>query len=115
MSVLSRLLARLALALGLMVVVGWPAIATVQEASRAWALRHDTVPASGASLDQAGSAAMLRDSGAIARPLRLAIETVSLVAITEAICVPLGILLALFLFRTDAWGQIGRASCRERV
>jgi iron(III) transport system permease protein len=104
-SVLSRLLARLALALGLMVVVGWPAIATVQEASRAWALRLDTVPASGASLDQAGSTAMLQDSGAIARPLRLGIETVSLVAITEAICLPLGILLALFLFRTDAWGR----------
>jgi iron(III) transport system permease protein len=104
-SVLSSLLGRLALALGLMVVVGWPAIATIWEASRAWALRHDTVPASGASLDQAGSAAMLRDSGAIARPLRLGIETVSLVAITEAICLPLGILLALFLFRTDAWGR----------
>ena len=105
MSVLSRLLARLSLALALMVVVGWPAIATVQEASRAWASRPDTLPASGASLDQVGSAAILRDSGAIARPLRLAIETVSLVAITEAICLPLGILLALFLFRTDAWGR----------
>ena len=41
----------------------------------------------------------------MARPLRLAIETVSLVAATVAIALPLGILLALFLFRTDAWGR----------
>ena len=88
-----------------MVVVGWPAIATVREASRAWMLRHDTVPATGASLDQAGSAAMLRDSGQIARPVRLAIETVSLVAATVAIALPVGILLAFFFFRTNVWGR----------
>ena len=105
MSVFSRLVSRFALALTLLAVIGWPTIATVREASRAWALRHDTVPASGASLDQAGSAALLRDSGLIARPLRIGIETVSLVAATEAICLPLGILLGLFLFRTDAWGR----------
>ena len=54
---------------------------------------------------QAGSAAMLRDTGGMARPLRLAIETVSLVAATEAIVLPLGIVLAFFLFRTDVWGR----------
>ena len=63
------------------------------------------MPATGASLDQAGSAAMLRDTGGMARPLRLAIETVSLVAATEVIALPLGILLAFFLFRTDVWGR----------
>jgi iron(III) transport system permease protein len=88
-----------------MVIVGWPAIATVREASRAWVLRRDTLPASGASLDQASSAAMLEDSRRIGRPLRLAIDTVLLVVATEAIALPPGILLALFLFRTDAWGR----------
>ena len=63
------------------------------------------MPATGTSLDPVGSAAMLRESGGMARPLRLAIETVSLVAATEAIALPLGIVLALFLFRTDAWGR----------
>jgi iron(III) transport system permease protein len=104
-SVLSSLLARLALALALMVIVGWPAIATVREASRAWMLRDDIVPATGISLDQAGSAALLRDSGQIARPLRLAFETLRLVAATEAIALPIGMLLAFLLFRTDAWGR----------
>ena len=88
-----------------MAVVGWPAIATVREAARAWRSCRDIVPATGTALDPAGSAAMLRDTGGMARPLRLAIETVSLVAATEAIALPLGIVLALFLFRTDAWGR----------
>jgi iron(III) transport system permease protein len=88
-----------------MVVVGWPALATVREASRAGALYYDTVPATGTALDLAGSAALLRDSGGMARPLRLATETVSLVTVTEAIALALGIPLALLLFRTDAWGR----------
>jgi iron(III) transport system permease protein len=91
--------------MALMAVVGWPAIATVTEAARAWALSRGTVPASGASLDSAASAEMLQDTGGMARPLRVAIETVSLVAATEAIALPVGTLLALFLFRTDAWGR----------
>ena len=105
MTVISRLLARLALALALAVVVGWPAVATVREARRAWTLRPDTVPATGNSLDPTGSTALLGENGGIARPLTLAIETVTLVAATLAIALPLGIVLAVFLFRTDAWGR----------
>jgi iron(III) transport system permease protein len=93
------------LAFALMAVVGWPAFATVREAVRAQALSRDVVPATGAALDAVGSAEMLRDTGELARPLRLAVETISLVAATEAIALPLGIVLALFLFRTDAWGR----------
>jgi iron(III) transport system permease protein len=102
---ISSVLARAALALALLAVVGWPAIATVREAARAWALRHDTVPAVGTALDSAGSAALLRDTGGIPRPVRLALETISLVTLTEAIALPLGIVLAIFVFRTDAWGR----------
>jgi iron(III) transport system permease protein len=102
---ISGSLARVALGLALLVVVGWPAIATVREASRAWVLDQQTLPASGSSLDLAGSTNLLRDSGGLARPLRLAAETVGLVVATEAIALPVGIVLALFLFRTDAWGR----------
>jgi iron(III) transport system permease protein len=88
-----------------MAVVGWPAIAMIQEASRAWAHSRYALPASGTSLDLAGSTDLLRDNGRIARPFRLALETAGLVAATEAIALPFGVLLALFLFRTDASGR----------
>src|SRR5262249_54064709 len=58
-----------------------------------------------AALDPAGSAEILRETRGMARPVRLALETTRLVAATEAIALPLGILLALFLFRTDVWGR----------
>ena len=41
----------------------------------------------------------------MARPLWLAIETASLVALTEMIALPLGIALAFFVCRTDIWGR----------
>ena len=106
MSVLSRLLARLALALALMVVVGWPAVATVREASTGLAAatryhaRDGRVARSGGFR---GHCCETRAGWPGRR--RLAIETVSLVAATVAIALPLGIVLALFLFRTDAWGR----------
>ncbi len=56
-------------------------------------------------LDQAGSAAMLKDSGAMARPLRLAIETSRLVGLTELVALAIGIPLAFLLVRTDLWGR----------
>ena len=105
MSRISGLFARAALAFALVVLVGWPTIATVREAAKAQALRHDVVPATGNALDSAGSATMLRDTGEIARPIRLAVETASLVGATLAIALPLGVLLSFFLFRTDAWGR----------
>jgi iron(III) transport system permease protein len=93
------------LGLGLLAIVGWPAIATVREAAMAWSDRPGVRGAAGGSLDPAGSAELLRDTGEMARPLRLAIETGGLVAATLALVLPLGVLLALFLFRTDAWGR----------
>jgi iron(III) transport system permease protein len=102
---ISSLLSRLTLGLALMIVIGWPAIATVWEASQTWAERQNTLPPTGSSLDLASSTELLRDTGGMTRPLRLAFETIGLVAATEAIALPLGTALALFLFRTDAWGR----------
>ena len=53
-----------------------------------------------------------RDRG-LARPVRLALETTGLVVATEAIALPLGILLAFFLFRTDVWGRQRAAGARR--
>jgi iron(III) transport system permease protein len=48
---------------------------------------------------------LLRETAGLARPVRLAVETIVLVAATEAIALPLGLVLAVLLFRTDAWGR----------
>jgi iron(III) transport system permease protein len=72
--------------LALLAVLGWPALATILEAFR------------------------YRDLGPVggwARPLDLARETIRLVLATEALALPLGILLAVLLFRTDLWGRLG--------
>jgi iron(III) transport system permease protein len=120
------LLARLTLSLGLIFVVGWPALATVLEATRAvdrlegtlrrtgWTTQADALARwrgsesptdSGAALDPAGTAELLRENRGLARPVRLALETTGLVVATEALALPLGILLAILLFRTDLWGR----------
>ena len=75
-----------ALAVALAIVVGWPALATVREA---WI---------------EGPAAGL-DDGGVARPLGLAFETVRLVLAAEVIALPVGVLLAIGLFRTDLAGR----------
>ena len=116
----------LALLGSLVVLVGWPLAATVLEACRApqrldraltslglddWALRIRRVwdiepePATGSVLDPAATARLLRETGGLARPARLAVETLSLVFMTAALVLPPGILLALLLFRTDIWGR----------
>ena len=126
MSRMSRRLAALALLGSLVVLVGWPLAATVLEACRApqrldraltslglddWALRIRRVwniepePATGSVLDPAATARLLRETGGLARPARLAVETLSLVFMTAALVLPPGILLALLLFRTDIWGR----------
>jgi iron(III) transport system permease protein len=105
LSRICSLSARVALCIALFIVVAWPALATVMEAARAFAHRADALPGSGASLDPAGSAEMLRESGGLARPLRLAVETALLVAATEALALPTGIVVALLLFRTDVMGR----------
>jgi iron(III) transport system permease protein len=89
----------------LAVVVGWPALATVLEAIRAVANPANARPGTGLVLDAAGSTDMLRETEGVPRPVRLALETIGLVLMTEAIALPLGVLLAFWLFRTDVWGR----------
>ncbi|WZP00101.1 ABC transporter permease subunit [Isosphaeraceae bacterium EP7] len=79
----------------LVIVIGWPLLATILAA---W--EGDAGP-SGGLID----AAM---AGGVARPLGLAITTLKLVALAELVALPAGIALALVLARTDALG--GRAS-----
>jgi iron(III) transport system permease protein len=120
------LLAGLVLSLALILVVGWPALATVLEATRAvvrlegalrqaglttqadalarWQ-RSESSAESGAALDPAGTAELLREDRGLARPVRLALETTGLVLATEMLALPVGILLAILLFRTDLWGR----------
>jgi iron(III) transport system permease protein len=126
MSSMSRRLATLALLGSLVVLLGWPLAATVLEACQAprrldraltslglddWALRIrrtwniEPEPASGTVLDPAATARLLLETRGMARPARLAVETLALVLMTEALVLPPGILLALLLFRTDVWGR----------
>jgi iron(III) transport system permease protein len=98
-------LPKLALAAGLVVVVAWPALATVLEAAQAMVHPEAALPGSGNVLDMAGSAELLREPGPFVRPVRLALETMSLVLATEALALPIGVCLALLLFRTDVWAR----------
>jgi iron(III) transport system permease protein len=72
----------------------WPAVAIVREA-----LISSEPVAAGSLFDP------LAMTGTVARPLRLALETLRVVAVTEAIALPAGVVLALLLFRTDLWGR----------
>ena len=83
--------------------VGWPALATVLEAVRAFSESENALPGSGESLDSSAWSEILRDSGGIARPAGLAIESTKLVLETEAIALPLGLAISLLLFRTNAF------------
>lgn len=89
----SGLAGDVALALGLIVLVGWPLAAIVDEAASGGALR-----AGGALLDNA-----IQDE--VIRPLRLAWETIRLVLAVEAIALPAGMALAILTFRTDLVGR----------
>jgi iron(III) transport system permease protein len=105
---LSRILSfsgSLVLGIGLVVLVGWPALATVLEASRAFSESERALSGSGTSLDTAAWSEILRESGGIARPAGLAIESGKLVLETEAIALPLGLAISLLLFRTDAFAR----------
>ncbi len=93
------------LGIALAAIVGWPALATVQEASRALAGDDNAQPASGTAIDAAVASGFLHDSSTFARQSALALESTKLVLETEAIALPLGILLAFFLLRTDALGR----------
>jgi iron(III) transport system permease protein len=48
---------------------------------------------------------MLRETGGWARPARLAVESLSLVGLTEIIVLPPAVVLAVLLFRTDLLGR----------
>jgi len=81
-------LGEFAIALALTGVLGWPAVATVREA---WI--------------EAGGAESVGDTGGVARPLGLAVETTRLVLVAGAIALPAGLALAVGLFRTDLPGR----------
>jgi iron(III) transport system permease protein len=124
-------LARVILALALILVVGWPATATVLEATGAvpklekamrragWSATADSLARwrgvepdadegdVGTAMDPAGTAELLRETRGLSRPARLAMETIGLVLATEAIALPIGVFLAVVLFRTDIWGRRG--------
>ena len=75
-----------------------------QQTRRLWSIEPE--PASGSVLDPAATAQLLRETGGLGRSARLAVETLGLVLMTEALVLPPGILLALLLFRTDIWGRV---------
>lgn len=87
---------------GLTLLVFWPTAATVLESLRTGEA-ETTLPA--APLDPAATAAVAEASGGWSRPARLALETLFVVAGAEMVVLPVGIALALLLFRTDAWGR----------
>jgi iron(III) transport system permease protein len=123
------LLVKMVLGMGLFAIVGWPALATVLEATQAvpkleravrragWSKVADRMARwrgvepgdeeldTGAAMDPAGTAELLRETRGLARPAMLAMETTGLVVATEAMALPLGVLLAIVLFRTDIWGR----------
>ncbi len=101
MSRIASVASQMVLCLGLAIVAGWPAGATVAEAWRALAHPEDAQLGPGSAYDAVGSAEMLRDRSGLPRPLRLAIETGIVVVGTEALALPVGIVIALLLFRTD--------------
>jgi iron(III) transport system permease protein len=126
MTRISGMLVSLALLAALTVVVGWPALATVLEATRALAHLQAALTRWGwndsasvvarwrgperpegtvTALDVLASADVVNESRGLSRPLQLALETLGLVLRTEAIALPLGVILAIFLFRTDLWGR----------
>jgi iron(III) transport system permease protein len=112
---------RIALALALWAVVGWPLVATVAETTHAL----DRIERGMARLGWNGGAETLHrwrgldpeieemppatgGAGGVWRAgaqVNLAWNTIKVVAATEAIALPAGVLLALLLFRTDMAGR----------
>ncbi|MBV8611170.1 MAG: iron ABC transporter permease [Singulisphaera sp.] len=85
------------LALALAAILGWPAFAATLSA---W-----DGSGQGAGAGLIGPTRSGPDREAVLRPLGLAVETARLVLVTEAIALPVGLTLALVLFRTDLWGR----------
>jgi iron(III) transport system permease protein len=76
-------------------VVGWPLLAMVIESTKP----EDSTGTG------PGEIVPVSRPGEIIRPLGLAFQTARLVLATEAIALPLGVILAFVLFRTDVWGR----------
>jgi iron(III) transport system permease protein len=122
---LASRLVKIPLLVTIVVLVGWPLAATILEAVKGpqllesalsyvglneWAgsvhslWGGQTEPPAGKVLDPA-AARGLADTGGFSRPARLALQTIALVLVTLVLVLPPGILLALFLFRTNVWGK----------
>lgn len=93
--------ARVLVIVGLVVLIGWPLAATVLEAIGG----AEASSGMGGGLDPTATAAVVADTGGLSRPARLALETVLLTSATELLAVPIGVTLAVLLFRTDVWGR----------
>ena len=90
-------LPKLTLAALLIALIGWPILATILSA------RSDrSTTASGGLMTPMSSSFGTAD---LARPARLAAETLRLVLATALFAFPVGLPLAFLLFRTDAWGR----------
>jgi iron(III) transport system permease protein len=96
---LAAWLANLILLAALFAIVGWPLTATVLESSGI-AISPSSLPPGELLLPPADEAAQLAN-----RPWNLAKNSLALVGLTEAIAMPLGILLAVILVRTRVWGR----------
>lgn len=89
---LGRIAFNAVLIAALMVVLGWPALATIIDAAR------------GAENAPGGLMSKV-EGGPEVRPWRNAGETLRLVATTEVLALPIGTVLAFLLFRTDLPGR----------
>jgi iron(III) transport system permease protein len=92
-------LAEILLGLALFAVVGWPTVATLRESWDEAASASDV----GAGAIDASFSEL--SSGELWRSSEVARSSAKLVLLTEALALPLGVMLALVLFRTDAWGR----------
>jgi iron(III) transport system permease protein len=92
-------LANSALLTALILVVGWPLTATVLE-SAGIAVSPSILPPGELLFPPADEAAQIAK-----RPWHLAKNSLALVGLTELIAMPMGILLAVILVRTNAWGR----------
>ncbi len=96
----------LILALVLAVLVGWPVLATVIEATDL--LPHQVCAGDeplGPELDSGRGSAMASPGSALSSPVGPMLGTIQLVLASMAIALPLGVPLAFLLFRTDVWGR----------
>lgn len=85
-------------ALAMLLVVGWPTLAVVEQAV-------GTGARSGQDDEGMRDALQTPRPGEIARPLGLAWTSLRLIGLTELIALPLGMILAFALARTDIWGR----------